>query len=449
MRRYHWVRLYSLLLMIILFSTALFVGLRSAFFVFAEYARQRSVIRSVEGIGSASDTIIREVSKIAKAAGEEQYEQLRALVQVEDDSRLSENDLDGYFRLGYANKIKSALGEDGAKLCGSLQTFIDDENLSNVTIQYSPDTCISEDTDKNGNITALWIKDVNISYTDAKFGTRNDTLSYNIVFPDATFHAGSDELFRYCMVARKGIYMTGRTSSVIGDVYAGVHKPEESREAEIVYGETGTYGGLNILSTQLGVKSDMIISEGDININGSFVMMSPQDEKLECFAQRINEIEGFSKDAKYTLDGVFYSIHKIDEPMLNRFHDAGNLVDVSCTDLDKIEIYYDSDNDGGYTGKYRKIISNSDIEIKNDLTGIIATPGNVIIHKDVNIEGLVLCGDRIYTMGNNNIVANASVPRAIIASEGKDYYGIRVKDFIGGMREEGLDLPDHFVVPYR
>lgn len=73
----------------------------------------------------------------------------------------------------------------------------------------------------------------------------------------------------------------------------------------------------------------------------------------------------------------------------------------------------------------------------------------MIIDNDVNFEGIILSGDRIYAMGNNNIVANAAVARSVIASELESGYGIMVSDYIGGMRAAGLADPDHYVVPYR
>lgn len=449
MRRYHWVRLYALLLMIILFTTVFLAASKSALHLFREATRQRSIVRSVEGISDASSSIIKGVSSIAADAGREQYDQLLELVVVEDDSRLSERDLEGYFRLGYVNKIKNVLGSDGEQLCDRLNSFIAADGLSNVTVDAREDTALSEETDSDGNIISLRIKNVSITYDDPVTGKRTDTLSYSVMFPDAVFHAGNDDLFRYCLVARKGIYITGRTSSVIGDIFAGDHTAQECREAEIVYGETGTYGGINILSTQLGVKSDRILSMGDINLNGSFALFGPNLDSLKCFGSRINEIEGFSKKTDYTLDGKFIPIHKADEPSLEEYHEAIGLVDKSLAPLTTVTIYYDSDNDRTYTGKYRKLIAGTDVEISNDFTGIVVARSNVIIDRDVNFEGLILCGDRIYMRGNNNIVANPSVARAIIASESEGEYNIRIKDNIGGLRDAGLRAPDYYVIPYR
>ena len=139
----------------------------------------------------------------------------------------------------------------------------------------------------------------------------------------------------------------------------------------------------------------------------------------------------------------------MEEERLKFYHDEINLVDVTLAPLEPLSLYYDSDNDREYTGKYRKLVSGSDVELKDDFTGIIATRANVIINKDVNFEGIILCGDRIYAMGNNNIVANPQIARTIIASETEDISGIKVRDNIGGMKVAGLRPPEYYVIPYR
>lgn len=449
MKKFHWVRLYLLLLIIALFSVAAFAGIKGYYVIYRKAAIQKAANRSKQGIADTSNLIIARLSKIAKDAGQEQYDRILELIQKESDSELSEGELENYFRMGYANVISDELGADSTGICNSMNSYLSGSGMPNVSVEDEGRTEIYKEKDDSGNVISLHIRNVKICYDDPILGKQSDTVSYNIRFPDAVFHAGSDELFRYCMVARKGIYITGMTSSVIGDIFAGGHSPEECREAEIVYGETGTYGGLNVLSTQLGIRSDTIVCLGDINLNGSFVVFAPNTDQLGCYAQRINEIEGFSKETDYTLEGDFYPVYAMDEAPLTKYHDAITLTDVSLSQLDEISMYYDSDNDGGYEGKYRKLMSDTDIEIRNDFTGIVATPANVIIDNGVNFEGIILSGDRIYAMGNNNIVANAAVARSVIASELESGYGIMVSDYIGGMRSAGLADPDHYVVPYR
>ncbi len=449
MKRYHWVRLFALLLMIILFALSVLAVSGSAFSIYKESAMQRSIVRSVEDINRASSAIIEALSKTAEAAGHEQYDQLLELVRADDDTTLSEEELEGYFRSGYANRITAGIGKDSSQINATLSSFLDGKHLPGIDVADDPGTSVEEETDASGNIAGLRIKNVVIECKDPIAGTRRDTVSYSIQFPTAVFHAGNDELFRHVLVAQKGIYITGQTSSVIGDIYAGKHSDQERRDAEIAYGETGTYGGINILTTQLGVRADRIISQGDININGSFAVFSPLNEELDCYAQRINEIRGFSKKTSYTIEGNLIPTYRMEEEPLTGYLETINLIDSSLSGFSEIPIYYDSDNDGTYTGRYRKLISGTDVDITNDFTGIVVTPGNVIIHNDVNFEGTILCGDRIYIMGNNNIVANAGVIRSIMASEFNNDGNIKASNYIAGLKKSGYTDPDHYVIPYR
>ena len=83
------------------------------------------------------------------------------------------------------------------------------------------------------------------------------------------------------------------------------------------------------------------------------------------------------------------------------------------------------------------------------------TPGSVIIEEGVNVEGLILSGDRIYVQGNNNIVASVDVMRGIIREElHNDVYiektpvtdeeralnklHLFVKDYLGGIEYRGI-----------
>ena len=232
--------------MIILFMLSVLAVSGSAFSIYRESATQRSIVHSVQDIDRASALIISEVGKIARSAGQEQYDSLLELAKTEDDTSLSEKELDDYFRMGYANRIIDSLGDDPRQICECLGGFLANGDFQNVAIVYDPETMIDEDIDESGITTGLRISNVTFECDDPVAGTRRDTLSYRIEFPDVVFHAGNDDLFRYVLVAQKGIYITGPTSSVIGDIYAGKHNDQERRDAEIVYGETGTYGGINI-----------------------------------------------------------------------------------------------------------------------------------------------------------------------------------------------------------
>lgn len=437
MKRFHWVRLYLLLLVIVLFAAAVISCVYGCFAVYRETAIRHGLARSRQGIYVAGEALEERLLQIAKTAGYGQYDVVMDLAHA-DDEGLSERELEELFRTGYEEDVRAEIEKDGS-ICDGFNTFLENAGLYNVTVAPNARTIMEAETGGD----SLIIRNVTIA--DAATGSYSETFDFRIMIPDAVFHAGSDELFDYCMVSGKGIYITGMTSSVIGDIFAGQHSPEECREAEIVYGETGTYGGLNILSTQLGIRADTIVSMGDINLNGSFVVFAANNEKLDCYTQRLNEIEGFSKKTSYTMEGSLNTVHAAgNNPAA--YSEAVKLMDISLSRLNEIPIYYDSDNDGGYEGRYRKLISDTDVEIRTDYTGIVATPANVIIDNDVNFEGLILCGDRIYAMGNNNIVANAAVARDVIASESGDKYGIRISDYIGGMKIPGLTEPERYIV---
>jgi len=133
-----------------------------------------------------------------------------------------------------------------------------------------------------------------------------------------------------------------------------------------------------------------------------------------------------------------------------------NAVKEAMRYLGSIEVFYDSNNDRSYIGNYRKIISSTDVTVKSDVTGVILTPANVIIEEGVNVEGLILSGDRIYIQGNNNIVASVEVLRKILKEElYQDVYveetydtveeralnsiHLRMKDYLGGIRYRGIE----------
>jgi hypothetical protein len=117
------------------------------------------------------------------------------------------------------------------------------------------------------------------------------------------------------------------------------------------------------------------------------------------------------------------------------YEDIIRLISSVAGSIDDISSVYNSSEDDSYRGKYGKIISNEDVTISEDFSGVIITQGNVIIESGCNVEGLVISGDRIYIYGNNNIVSNRDVVR-IIVDEEKTASGdgsARISDYIGSL----------------
>ena len=181
-------------------------------------------------------------------------------------------------------------------------------------------------------------------------------------------------------------------------------------------------------------------------MKGAFVVFGSEKKPVEIIAKDIKETDNIASKNIYALFGT---------------HSAGDasyekaMIAESLKYLPSIEHYYDSENDASYEGKYRKIISSTDVTVSSDVTGIIMTPGSVIIEEGVNVEGLILSGDRIYVQGNNNIVASVDVMRGIIKEElyqevyvyknpvtdeerALNKLHLLVKDYLGGIEYRGI-----------
>ncbi|MBR5360332.1 MAG: hypothetical protein IK123_05515, partial [Lachnospiraceae bacterium] len=84
----------------------------------------------------------------------------------------------------------------------------------------------------------------------------------------------------------------------------------------------------------------------------------------------------------------------------------------------------------------QKTIANDDVTIDSDYTGVVITTGNIFIEEGVNVEGLLIAGDRIYVRGNNNIVSGSETLDTLLAEEedernsGNAEYGTYAGDYI-------------------
>ena len=233
----------------------------------------------------------------------------------------------------------------------------------------------------------------------------------------------------------KGTYITGQTSSFVGSMYAGTHEFEEGREAEVIYGEKDPYGGFNFLTTQAAVFADSLITTGDINLKGAFVLFGSEDDQISIYANTINDIENYPSKTEYTIYGDSF-LRDGSTAFVNEEHyeDIIRLINSVAGSIDDISSVYDSSKDPSYRGSLRKIISNEDVTVAEDFTGVIITGGNVIIESGCNVEGLVISGDRIYVYGNNNIVSSRDAVHKVLEEE-KGTSGPMVSDYIGSLVE--------------
>ncbi|MCR5734973.1 MAG: hypothetical protein K6G22_10240 [Lachnospiraceae bacterium] len=367
---------------------------------------------ATECMGDTEKKLIELINRDLKATADTVYEPL--LKEVRDsDGTYTDKEAAAVFYDNYEKLAGESYGQE--TIIRTLNGYLaglskEDDSVRHMRISGTPVFDIKRGD--QGEITGCMITRLNLEYVNADEVITAKRYDSNLSYPKAFFYSGNDGLFDYPLIALKGLYITGNTSSVIGNVYAGAHSKEERRGAEGMYGEAGRYGGINFLSTQIVFNSEKVISESDINVKSSYVVFGTDTEPVKLYGRTVNELEGFHLDNTVTLNGVFTDNENDAELLNERQHIEG-----STRGMTRLSDYYDSDNDEEYEGPYRKILSNYDVILSDDFTGVLITSGNVIIEADTNVEGSIIALDRIYVQGNNNIVENRDIAAAIIDYE--------------------------------
>lgn len=406
-----------------------------------EKQSSRIVTRGVKGLDTAKQNINKELYKKVDEASHEAFDRMTILL-YDKDYNLSKDEVNEIYKEAVLNILNEKYGaQDDGQITLGLAQCLPQLKAGELSIS---DDCKPKLYIEGKQVV---LKDVTVEFSYLNSYRRENSFEVIAPLKEVTLYDENSELFTYSMVAGKGIYITGNTSTVFGNIYAGVHGPAELRKAEALYGETESYGGLNIMSTQLAVYSDKIVSEGNVNIKGAFVVLGNENQPTVVTAKKILQTDNIASKTVLVLFGEY------DQGELQA--SQKKMLPEATAYLGSIEQYYDSDNDKSYTGKYRKIISATDVTVTSDVTGIVMTPGSIIVEEGVNIEGLLLSGDRIYMQGNNNVVASVEVLRDVIKEElygnvyEEDSYDtleetarnslhLNVKDYLGGIEYRGI-----------
>ena len=435
----------------IFFLTAIFLMLVVLFFVFTfsarsivfskELLKQKTEVRSVKCLEEAGHSLTDIINERAHTVAENQYNSLAGELGTAGAKSISEDEALYRYRESYRDVLERELSVE--KLSAALSAVYSPDK-GNIAIDAdnkpSLQTVYDEQT---GEMSKIRFSNLNLVYTYGNNYSKSRTYEYEIDIPSGIFFDGNDDLFDYSMIAQKGIYITGSTSSIVGNIFAGTHTVEEYRKAESGYGEREIYGGINVLSTQLGIDADKVISTGEINLKGAFAVLGTEEDPITIYSGGINELSGIFLNTSYNLNGNL-------KPRSGReYENAVKLINSSKGMIDGFSLYYDSNNDEAYTGKYRKILSGTDVNIAGDFTGVIITSGNVIIEADSNVEGFILASDRIYIQGNNNIVSNRDIMREIITEEyertDRDP-AFAISSYLGGLKNKGMEKCQEYMV---
>ncbi len=412
---------------------------------------KRTTARTEENLTIAVDTLQKNIQSITGSKGEEIYSAL--LLKMQQEEGVSVESLDtgkkAYFYNRYLEQLKEMFDNENLSIIDTLSQYLPKEMLQNVVVspECTPELSLDYDESKCV-INKCCINNVVLQYLINDSVYMEKSCSIDIPSPNVTFIDESVDFFDYCLVGMKGIYVTGETSTLVGSMYAGTHTYEEGREAEVAFGEKDPYGGVNFLTTQVGVYGDSIVTTGDLNLKGAFVLFGSEDDRINLYANTLNEIENYPSKTKYEIVGdVFFRDGSVEYTNEEHYNEILDMIDAASWKIDSLSAEYDSKDDESYTGEYEKIITSSDVTLTEDFTGVIIAKGNVIIESGCNVEGMIMAGDRIYVYGNNNIVSNRDVLRAIITQEIEED-GINedampensryVKDYIGGLVDQGV-----------
>ena len=409
--------------------------------------KQESIVvtRGIDGLDKAKKSIEKDMKQKADEASVEAYDILSRLY-YDGNVNITEAEANELYKKTVLKLIKDKYKMTGSEedanysLISSLKSVVPKLEIGEITIVDNIQPYFVLDGNR------ITLKNIDVAFAYGVSYIRDIEFEVFYDLSDIVLYDENPELFTYAMAADKGIYVTGKTSTIIGNVYAGTHSPKEMRKAEALYNESEYFGGVNIMSTQLAIESDKIVTDGNVNMKGAFVVFGSEKKPVEIIAKDIKETDNIASKNIYALFGTHSA------------NDASNekaMVTEALKFLPSIEHYYDSENDVSYEGKYRKILSSTDVTVSSDVTGIIMTPGSVIIEEGVNVEGLILSGDRIYVQGNNNIVASVDVMRGIIKEElyqevyvyknpvtdeerALNKLHLLVKDYLGGIEYRGI-----------
>ncbi len=446
-------------MILILFSVLVMFILERGAYLAVLMVDKRLELRASENLDLAAEEIREKLNNEVIIKSREVFEEI-----LEGDvsgERLSEEEaeelyvrkIEEYIKERFQNPVKSVTDvvndinkREATKPVIAPKVLIRESGHRTVRLEEPDKMSLSDMTDA-GRYAGSLIGNVRLIYYGDFEQLKEKEYDIEIRVPKARFYSGNDLLFEFSMLAQKGIYFTGRTSSVVGSIFAGTHEASEFRQAEARYGEKGVYGGIDFLSTHLGAEADYVVTTGDINVKGSFVMFGVPGKEVELYASALNKLDGFGSEKDVTIIGNTHI-----PPDNEEYNELLSAVDEGLSKLPLLADYYDSANDRSYKGTYRKILSNYDVIISGDFTGAIVTSGNVILEADSNVEGIIISGDRIYVQGNNNIVSNSAVLRTIVDEEiieekkngvTEDPEGFLIshylKDYIGDIRLKGIE----------
>lgn len=409
--------------------------------------KKKAGARVEKALDETVSVLKKEVQSVCESTAEDVYSVMLLELKEEEGSSveaLNTGRKAAYYRQ-YIDRLESIYGRGGSALASVLTGYLPEAEGGEFRVASDPAPEFILDYDEsNCEIRNCLIKNVVVQYIVNDTVIDDKSCECDITVAGRSFSDESVNFYDYSLVGMKGIYITGQTSSFVGSIFAGTHEFEDGREAELAFGEKDPYGGVNLLTTQAAIHGS-IVTTGDINLKGAFVLFGSEDDEISIYANTINDIENYPSKTEYKVNGnLFLRDGSVEFTNEEHYEEIINLISSTADVVDDITQDYRSSDDPSYRGPYEKIISKEDITLTEDFAGVIITAGNVIIEDGCNIEGLIISGDRIYIYGNNNIVSSRDIVRSIVEDEAASTAAtvsensLKITDYIGAMPDKGV-----------
>ena len=217
MKRYHGVGIISLLLITILFLGTILLCSGKAMAFYKQSITQRAIVRGVDNMSHAQTDVLEGMADLAQDSALSEYDRLYNEIKDSASAEQSESELLSVYHEAYVSAIESGLGRGDDRFDIIEGMFGDDINeKTHLDRNFRPQMQI--DRDAEGKVLGARLKNVVFCYDGAQGAVTPENVQYEFKFPESVFHVGNEQLFKFCLVSGKGIYLTGPTSTVVGRI---------------------------------------------------------------------------------------------------------------------------------------------------------------------------------------------------------------------------------------
>lgn len=218
---------------------------------------------------------------------------------------------------------------------------------------------------------AVVIPNVSVAAVDKNDYRSVVTTDIVIECPTVDFLGTNAEITDYAIIGCQGVYFKGGDTVLSGNLYGGVHKTPNTEDSAIHHsvtpGVTPLYGGINVNGSTVTLKSNYVVSKGDINVLGNASSLTVE-----------------SSNTSSGIPSVWFDSFRTIKPSGGSGSATVNINNASVFALNDLEL---NSNDsvfkikGDYYGYNDKTISG-----EKSLAGALANAGNSLDYTDDRVD---------------------------------------------------------------